>query len=204
MLWKKVCVCACGRLENWIKPMDYVDVQAALMEMLSVDRELDYVSLNFYQIGTSHEPLVVSPSVSMGLVRARTLRLWCTKRCHVQVECGAPLAWVNFSLQSGGDIGLIFNGGFDFVRGLQDFEIACGAFCGPGCVELEQALAPLGRSIHRCRNNLQWSLNSFEQGHVPKEFCQLMLCGCCACLSCLRANGKLMQGSLLSREGQPA
>ncbi|CAK0784202.1 hypothetical protein CVIRNUC_007406 [Coccomyxa viridis] len=178
--------------------------EAALMEMLSVNRELEYVSLTFCQIGTSHEPLFVSPSDSMGLVRARTLRLRSTNMCHVQVERGAPLAWLDFSIQSGGDASLNLDGCLDFVRGLQNFEIACRAFCGPGCVDLAQALAPLGRSIQNYRSCCRWSLNSFEHGHVPKEFRQLMLCGCCACISCLQAGGKLVRGSLLSREGQPA
>ena len=134
-----------------IKPVDYVDVQAALWEILSVDRELDYVGMTFCQIGTSHDPLLVSPSSSMGLVRARTLRLRCASRCHVQVERGTPLAWLNFSIWSGGDASLIFDGCLDLVRGLQNFEMACRAFFGPGCVELAQALAPLGRSIQSCR-----------------------------------------------------
>ena len=183
--------------------MHHVDVQAALGEMLSIDRELDYVGLTFCEIGTSHEPLFLSPSSLTGLVRARTLRLQCAGGCHVQVEHGAPLAWLNFSIDSGGTASLGVDGCLDFVRGLQNFEIVCRGFCGPGCVKLTQALAPLGRSIHSCYNYRVWSLNSFEHGHVPKVFRQLMRCGCCACLSCLNANGKLIQGSILDRAGQP-
>ena len=166
-----------------------------------MDRELDYVSLDFRRIGTHHQPLLVSPSSSMGLVRTRTLRLTGYQQCHMQVESGAPLAWVNFSLVSQGIATLEFDGCLDFVSSLQDFEIVCQVFCGPACVQLTQALALLGRDMHTGGNRRAWWLNTFENGLVPSSFDQLMLCGCHACLDCLEADGNLLEDSLLPHDG---
>ena len=180
--------------------MHDVGVQAVIKGMLAVDRELEYVSLEFRQIGTDEHPLIVSPSRTMGLVRARALRLACRHECHVQVERGAPLAWRHFKLISGALVALDFDGCLDFVHSLQDFEIFCRAFCGPGCVELTQALALLGRNVHSGGGRSAWWLNSF--GSVTKDFDQVMLCGCHACLSCLKANAKLPEGSTLPDDHQ--
>ena len=180
-----------------IKLMQSVGMQTALKQMLSRDRVLDYVSLEYRRIGTSKQPLLVSPTSAMDLVRTRTLRMLCHLECHVRVERGAPLAWVNFSLVSHHLAGLDFDKGLDFVHGLQNFVISCRAFCGPACVELTQALALLGRRVHSNGGCHAWSLNSFEHGRVTKGFNQLMLCGCHACLSCLEADAMLSEGSIL-------
>ena len=177
-------------------------MQIALMEMLSMDRELDHVSLEFRRIGTNQHALLVSPDSSMGLVRARTLRLACRHGCHVQVERGSPLGWLNFSLVSEGAISLSFDGCLDFLHGLQDFELFCCSFCGPACVELTQALALLGRSVHSGGDCRGWWLNTFKHGRRSEAFNQLMLCGCHACLNCLEADAKLSEGSILPDDGQ--
>ena len=179
-----------------MKLMGSVGMQAALKQMLSTDRVLDYVSLEYRRIGTSKQPLLVSPSSTKDLVRTRTLRMLCYLECHVRVERGAPLAWVNFSLVSYHVASLDFDKCLDFVHGLQDFVISCRAFCGPACVELTQALALLGRRVHSDGDCRTWMLNSFKHGRVTKGFDQLMLCGCHACLSCLEADAKLPEGSV--------
>ena len=177
--------------------MQSVGMQAALKQMLSTDRVLDYVSLEYRRIGTNKHPLIVTPSSTMDLVRTRTLRVLCYLECHMRVERGAPLAWVNFSLVSYHVASLDFDKRLDFVHGLQDFVISCRAFCGPACIELTQALASLGRRVHSNGGCHAWMLNSFEHSRVTKGFDQLMLCGCHACLSCLEANAKLPEGSVL-------
>ena len=101
-------------------------MQEALEQVLSLDRDLDYVSLAFRRIGSARTPFCVEEK-TLGLVHAKTGHLSGHHGCHVEVEREAPLAWTNFSIYTSEEASLDFGGypNTNFIAGLQDFEITC-------------------------------------------------------------------------------
>ena len=166
-----------------------------LMEIFSIDRDLDAVSLEFSRRGSAKDPLKVSRAMSMGLVRTKNLCLSADLGCHVVVSRKAQLAWENFGIYCcSGEVMLEFHNGLGFLRGLRDFLITCRAFNGPACVELTHALASSGRRVHTGRMQAEdrWWLSTLQDEQAQDQLRSLLQCGCQACCDCLRQAGKLV------------
>jgi hypothetical protein len=102
------------------------DVQEAIEQVLSLDRDLNYVHLAFRRIGSARSPFWVGKK-TLGLVQVKTVHLSGPHGCHVQVDREAALAWKNFSIHTSEEASLDFGGypNMKFIEGLQDFDITC-------------------------------------------------------------------------------
>ena len=102
------------------------DVQEGIEQVLSLERDLDYVNLAFRRIGSARTPFCVGKK-TLGLVQAKIVNLEGHHGCHVEVDREAALAWTHFSIHTSEEASLDFGGypNMKFIEGLQDFAITC-------------------------------------------------------------------------------
>ena len=174
-------------------------MQGLLTNILSIDRELEFVRLELNRIGFREGPLFVLPHVYAALARTEKLHLVGLTGCHVVFDHRMVPKWRLLKVVSKGEVSLDFLYNLGFLHGLQDFGISCRAFAGPLCIQLTQARHSLGKAVYCGGSAQKWSLSSFEGGNgkASAPFNQLMQCGCQACLSCLHGAGKLPEGSIV-------
>ncbi|CAL5221840.1 g4099 [Coccomyxa viridis] len=171
-------------------------IAAALAQVLSIGRNMDYISLHFQNTGSKGQPFSL-----LELPSTRSLRLIGTDGCHVTVERDVPLTWRTFGLSSHEEVSVDLRGDFDFLQDLEQFYISYGLFAGPTCALLAHAMGTLGRKVYTAGDRFKSCFSSSEV--VEDEhwhlFDKIMPCECQACLSCLHRAGKLPEGSALPK-----
>ncbi len=170
-----------------------------LCEVLSGGRDLDSVSLIVYKFGTHDSPIEISERCRQGLLSAKTLRIRSDEGCFLRVTGSNP-CWEHLSIEACGDVDIEVPCKDALLYGLKDFSLY-GKVATPLSVHFAVALTKRGDTCHVrtlgdhfCDVSSSFAnmyyLTSVSEDRTL-EFDEVMSCGCCACMLCLRKAGKV-------------
>lgn len=160
----------------------------ALEELLGHAAPLEFLKLDLWDFGTDDAPILVSQGQWHGLLEAKMLSI-SAAQLRIFMTDESCAFWEYLTLDSE-HLELVARGADNFLENVRELAIKCKSFYGSLGFEIAEKLSRSGRSwrvvprggVTATRGNY-FTLTTVRED--KRAFDKRMLCGCCACMSCL-------------------
>ena len=172
----------------------------ALEKILNQDTHVDFVSLAVRDFGSELDPIQISKKHWQRMLTTKVLNITTDTTCNLRLENDWP-SWTHLRINSRGSIQLEAESMQGVPKALQHcsirgdsfrctfMEVLCAGNCSTGSLQAsaigQQTIGGSGRKKSTGPYSLSATAGSAKAGFMDS----LMVCGCHACLPCLRRDG---------------